>query len=137
LRNFGKASMNCPKCNSTNVVVAGQMTWCQECLHAFQPSEAVSAAPASAPKISAPAPPLAKCPVCSHQVSSQAVSCPSCGQPLRAAPSPSPAGTDGVSTVAKVVKSLLWTAIIYFVLYLLIKTVGFAAMDAYVHSGTK
>ena len=129
--------MNCPKCNSVKVVQANGGTWCQDCSHAFAAAEAAPAAPKPAPESNATVPQLAKCPVCAHQVSSQAVSCPSCGQPLRAALSPGPAGADGVNMAAKVVKGLLWTAIIYFVLYLLIKTVGFAAMDAYVHSGTK
>ena len=69
--------MNCPKCGSPDVTVSGDTILCQQC-------QSSPASPEDMPKPPADpyAPRLVRCPACSHQVSSQAASCPSCGQPL-------------------------------------------------------
>jgi transcription elongation factor Elf1 len=78
LRDFDEAFMNCPQCNSANVAPANGKLLCNDCGNSFE-----ARAAAAEPAPSSAGPHLIKCPACAREVSSQAMRCPTCGQPLR------------------------------------------------------
>jgi hypothetical protein len=118
--------MKCPYCNSVDVVeVAGKM-WCQDCERSFDPSTGCTApagGPAPAPAASAPL--LIKCPACAREVSSQAMSCPWCGQPLRSA---------AISAaVIKKLKTILVWFVIFIIAGVIVKWLAAIVLDTYVN----
>ena len=130
--------MNCPKCNSANVMPVGELMWCQDCHYA----EKASADPATAANPQAgiadttavpdfPLTPLGgsaslvQCHMCGHQISPEAVSCPSCGQPLQAVPE--------MSTM-KVLRIIFWVIIGLVVGGILLEAIFNNIADSYIHS---
>jgi len=130
--------MNCPKCNSANVMPVGELVWCKDCHYA----ENVSADPATTANPQAsiadttavpdfPLTPLGgsaslvQCHMCGHQISPEAVSCPSCGQPLRA--------VSEMSTM-KVLRIIFWVIIALVVGYILLKALFLTIAEGYIRS---
>jgi hypothetical protein len=106
--------MNCPNCNSANVVPAHQKIRCQDCEHSFETPANEDAEAAQ----STPGPHLIKCPACAREVNSQAMRCPSCGQPLASAV---------IATAAvTIVKRILFGIAMLIALYIIVR--GFVSI---------
>ena len=107
--------------------------WCQDCERSFDPStasapSAANPAPAAdpAPVPAASAPLLIKCPACAREVSSQAMRCPSCGQPLRSAVI--------TAAVVKLLKKILVWFVIFIIIGVIVKWLAAVIVDTYVNS---
>jgi len=111
--------------------------WCRECQYAYDAlaDSATASGPvlckpnATVPDSSVPLPErtaeLVRCPMCAHQISPEAVSCPACGQPLRE--------VSEMSTM-KILRIIFWVIIGLVVGYIVVKALFISIADAYIHS---
>jgi len=103
--------MNCPKCNSANVAPANGKLLCQNCGNSFE------AAQAPEPAYSSSTPHLIKCPACSREASSQAMRCPTCGQPLASAV----IATAAITIVKRIVFGIVIGIVVIFIIHGFVK----------------
>jgi hypothetical protein len=124
--------MNCPFCNSPDIKRENGKMFCQGCGYEV---DALLDPAGTADPVAMPAG-MVKCPVCSHRVSAQAASCPSCGQPLKPAPAAPPDIEYAMAGVILkwIFRGILAIIIFCIIYYLFIGPALASLVDSYMHS---
>jgi len=120
--------MNCPFCNSANIARKDGKLFCEDC--GFEVDALI--APVSPGDSAALPAGLVKCPICSHPVSTQAASCPACGEPLQP---PRKAAADFERSMRLVIRKwILWAIVICIITRIIYYVFIGPAIDSYMDS---